>query len=101
MPGLFLPALATAWAALKSFDESGSELDGLFSLWCDSDDESDAHPSRLSKARRGMPPAGRVDVAPEDKRVFRELAQTWERLARIRQKDITPDDLEIRPESKL
>jgi hypothetical protein len=40
-------------------------------------------------------------VALEDKRVFRELAQTWERLARIRQKDITPDDLEIPPESKL
>jgi hypothetical protein len=61
MLGLFLPALATARAASKLFDESGSELDGLFSLWCDSDDESHAHPGRLSKARRGMPPAGRVD----------------------------------------
>ena len=40
-------------------------------------------------------------VAPADKRVFRELAQTWERLARIRQKDITPDDIEIPPEPKL
>jgi hypothetical protein len=42
-----------------------------------------------------------LTTAPADKKVLVELAQTWERLARIRQKDITPDDIEIPPESKL
>jgi hypothetical protein len=33
-------------------------------------------------------------TVPEDKRILVELAQTWERLAGLRQKDITPEDLE-------
>jgi hypothetical protein len=40
-------------------------------------------------------------AAPEDKRLLQELAQTWERLARMRQKDITADGIEIPPEPKL
>jgi hypothetical protein len=40
-------------------------------------------------------------TAPADKKVLVELAQAWERLAAVRQKDITPDDIEIPPESKL
>ena len=40
-------------------------------------------------------------TAPADKKVLVELAQAWERLAAVRQKDIAPDDIEIPPESKL
>jgi hypothetical protein len=34
-------------------------------------------------------------TVPEDKKTLVELAETWERLAALRQKDIMPDDIEM------
>ena len=34
-------------------------------------------------------------AASKDKEALEDLAQAWEKLAGMRQKDITPDDLEI------
>jgi hypothetical protein len=59
--GFAVRAARVARAASKLLDGGRFGTDGVFSVWCDLGGESHAYPGRVSKARRGMPPAGRVD----------------------------------------